>query len=74
LRKRAYPPVPIPPVKPMPIQRQEVMQQYNIKTALQLGTLFKWLYDPYLKTEYTPAYQENQEVYPDFRFPANNWS
>lgn len=49
MRRRAYPPVPIPPVKPMPSQPQQIMQMYNLREALLLGTLFKWLYDPYHK-------------------------
>lgn len=44
-----YPPILIPPVKPMPTPPQDFQNQFSLKEALQKGTLFKWLYDPYPK-------------------------
>ncbi|MBO8173207.1 MAG: spore coat associated protein CotJA [Bacillaceae bacterium] len=40
-----YPPVNIPPVKPIPFDT--FSGQFPLSVALRKGTLFKWLYDPY---------------------------
>ncbi len=47
MRRRPYPPIPIPPVKPMPVPPLDYTNQFSLNEALQLGTLFKSLYDPY---------------------------
>lgn len=39
----------IPPVKPMPMQPYNYTNQFSLSEALEKGTLFKWLYDPYHK-------------------------
>lgn len=39
--------LPIPPVKPKP--NNTYTDQFDIYTALQKGTLFRWLYDPYVQ-------------------------
>lgn len=49
MRKKPYPPIPIPPVKPMPMPPQDFSNQFSLSEALKIGTLFKWLYDPYHK-------------------------
>lgn len=40
-----YPPMNIGPVKPMP--PDPFIDQFSLPVALKLGTLFRWLYDPY---------------------------
>ncbi|WP_132767102.1 spore coat associated protein CotJA [Tepidibacillus fermentans] len=49
LRRRPYPPIPIPPVKRIPLPPQDYTKQFPLDKALMKGTLFKWLYDPYVK-------------------------
>lgn len=48
-RRRAYPPMLIPPVKPMPVPPRDYTDQFPYYEALEKGTLFRWLYDPYEK-------------------------
>jgi len=48
MRRRGYPPIIIPPVKPMPRSPFDYQQRFSLREALMKGTLFKWLYDPYL--------------------------
>lgn len=47
MRRRPYPPIPIPPVKPMPVPPLDYTDQFPLNVALQKGTLFKFLFDPY---------------------------
>ncbi|MGD9676840.1 MAG: hypothetical protein AB7V16_00545 [Vulcanibacillus sp.] len=47
MRRRPYPPIPMPPVKPMPTPPLDYTEQFPINVALQNGTLFKYLFDPY---------------------------
>ena len=51
-RPRPYPPTPFPPVKPMPMPPKDYMDRFTLREALDKGTLFKWLYDPYEVTRY----------------------
>ncbi|MGE5704440.1 MAG: spore coat associated protein CotJA, partial [Clostridia bacterium] len=41
-----YPPVNVPPVKPYP--PDPYIDQFTLPEALKAGTLFRWLYDPYV--------------------------
>ncbi|GBF10945.1 spore coat associated protein CotJA [Tepidibacillus sp. HK-1] len=56
MRRRPYPPIPIPPVKPMPGPGRDYLDQYSLPKALEKGTLFKWLYDPYEKKGFYPPF------------------
>jgi len=49
VKRRGYPPIPFPPVKPMPAPPADYLNQFSYSQALNKGTLFKWLYDPYQK-------------------------
>ncbi len=40
-----YPPINLPPVRPYP--PDPYIDQYPLPEALERGTLFRWLYDPY---------------------------
>lgn len=53
--RKGYPPVPFPTVKPMPAPPADYLKQFSYGKALDKGTLFKWLYDPYHK-RYEPEY------------------
>ncbi|UFJ42016.1 spore coat associated protein CotJA [Brevibacillus humidisoli] len=44
--RRGYPPVNLPPVKPYP--PDPYIDQFPLPEALRTGTLFRWLYDPYV--------------------------
>jgi hypothetical protein len=44
-RPRGYPPINLPPVKPYP--PDPYIDQFSLPEALCVGTLFRWLYDPY---------------------------
>ncbi len=41
-----YPPINLPPVKPYP--PDPYIDQFPLPEALAAGTLFRWLYDPYV--------------------------
>ncbi|MFT9488088.1 spore coat associated protein CotJA [Tepidibacillus infernus] len=56
MRRRPYPPISIPPVKPMPGPGRDYLDQYSLPKALEKGTLFKWLYDPYEKKGFYPPF------------------
>ncbi|WP_139489757.1 spore coat associated protein CotJA [Brevibacillus dissolubilis] len=45
-RPGGYPPINLPPVKPYP--PDPYIDQYPLSEALRRGTLFRWLYDPYV--------------------------
>jgi hypothetical protein len=40
-----YPPINLPPVKPYP--PDPYIDQFSLPEALCVGTLFRWLHDPY---------------------------
>ncbi len=46
-----YPPIPFPPVKEMPMPPYDYLDQFSLAEALEKGTLFRWLYDPYYKRD-----------------------
>lgn len=46
LYQRGHYSVPVPPVKPYP--PDPYIDQFSLVEALQTGTLFRWLYDPYV--------------------------
>ncbi|MBO8162352.1 MAG: spore coat associated protein CotJA [Brevibacillus sp.] len=43
---RGYPPINLPPVKAYP--PDPYIDQFSLPEALRKGTLFRWLYDPYV--------------------------
>jgi len=45
-RPGTYPPINLPPVKPYP--PDPFIDQFPLPEALRAGTLFRWLYDPYV--------------------------
>jgi hypothetical protein len=46
MRPPGYPPINLPPVKPYP--PDPYIDQFPLPEALAAGTLFRWLYDPYV--------------------------
>ncbi|MFY0544505.1 spore coat associated protein CotJA [Brevibacillus sp. H7] len=44
--RHGYPPINLPPVKPYP--PDPFIDQFPLPEALCAGTLFRWLYDPYV--------------------------
>ncbi|GAA4716182.1 hypothetical protein [Brevibacillus fulvus] len=46
-QRHVYPPIHVPPAKAFP--PDPYIDQFPLPEALQTGTLFRWLYDPYGK-------------------------